>query len=452
MPDILHLKPQDVDAAEKRGKYTVCVVGCGQLGAQYTVAFSEAGFKVTCADEDQSLIKRLAKGKTTFSERELEPKLRSCLRTGIANTTSDVKAAVAQSDIVILTASVKIDEKTNSDFSEAENTFKQIGATMRRGVLVIYAGVAGFGFTEGVVKETLENTSGFKAGTDFGLAYATIRMTEGERGTGIVSNLSWTVAANDKASLDAASLVLSATTKNGVRQAVNIKIAELAALFAFARESVSAALTNEMAVLCESAGVDYFEMLKLMDLGLQDSGYAPTIDEAGGKRETRLLLESGENLGVKLRLLELARQVNESMLRHAVNLTQDILRSCGKTLRRSRIAVMGATGPETSGESLVKMLEAKGARINLYDPRGRKNEETDPMRVPKRNLTEAVENSDCMIVLTAEDQFKRLNLKNLRSVMKMPAAIVDLAGLFEPQRVESEGFIYRGLGRGFDKE
>jgi hypothetical protein len=36
--------------------------------------------------------------------------------------------------------------------------------------------------------------------------------------------------------------------------------------------------------------------------------------------------------------------------------------------------------------------------------------------------------------------------------MKMPAAIVDLAGLFEPHRVESEGFIYRGLGRGFDKE
>jgi hypothetical protein len=32
--------------------------------------------------------------------------------------------------------------------------------------------------------------------------------------------------------------------------------------------------------------------------------------------------------------------------------------------------------------------------------------------------------------------------------MKMPAAIVDLTGAIEPQKVEKEGFIYRGLGRG----
>jgi hypothetical protein len=32
--------------------------------------------------------------------------------------------------------------------------------------------------------------------------------------------------------------------------------------------------------------------------------------------------------------------------------------------------------------------------------------------------------------------------------MKMPAAIVDLEGIVEPNKVEKEGFIYRGLGRG----
>jgi hypothetical protein len=51
-----------------------------------------------------------------------------------------------------------------------------------------------------------------------------------------------------------------------------------------------------------------------------------------------------------------------------------------------------------------------------------------------------------------EDQFKRLNLKSLRSLMKTQASIVDLAGLFEPELVESEGFIYRGLGRGVEKK
>jgi hypothetical protein len=49
--------------------------------------------------------------------------------------------------------------------------------------------------------------------------------------------------------------------------------------------------------------------------------------------------------------------------------------------------------------------------------------------------------------LTEHDQFKHLNLKKLRAVMKMPAAIVDLIGAIEPQKVEKEGFTYSGLGR-----
>jgi UDP-N-acetyl-D-mannosaminuronate dehydrogenase len=67
-------------------------------------------------------------------------------------------------------------------------------------------------------------------------------------------------------------------------------------------------------------------------------------------------------------------------------------------------------------------------------------------------LNEAVEGTDCIVILTEHDQFKRLNLKKLRAVMKMPAAIVDLTGTIEPQKVEKEGFIYRGLGRGAGKK
>jgi hypothetical protein len=31
--------------------------------------------------------------------------------------------------------------------------------------------------------------------------------------------------------------------------------------------------------------------------------------------------------------------------------------------------------------------------------------------------------------------------------MRMPAAIVDLTGMYEPKKVEREGLTYRGLGR-----
>jgi len=40
----------------------------------------------------------------------------------------------------------------------------------------------------------------------------------------------------------------------------------------------------------------------------------------------------------------------------------------------------------------------------------------------------------------------------LQAEIKTPAAIVDLTRMIEPKKVEKEGFIYRGLGRGVWKK
>jgi nucleotide sugar dehydrogenase len=449
MPAVLRLKPEEIDTIEKRGKYTVSVIGCGQKGVLYATAFAEAGFRVICTDADQSLVKRLAKGKTPFSEREMESKLKSFMRTGQLSATSELKSAVSQSDIIIMTLSMKIDDKKSPDYSEVESSCKQVGAALSRGALFIYGGIAGFGFTEGVIKETLENTSGLRVGEDFGLVYNPIQISDGQPVTSI-ANQELKVAAIDSASLDAASTVLGVITKKGVKQIPDVKTAELAVLFTVAKRDANIALANELAIFCENAGTDYFETLKLLDM--RETSFFPTIAEEDNRSEAYLLLENAENLNTKLRLSALARQINEDMARHAVNLTQDTLRSCGKTLRRARVAVLGTAKPRTATDTFVRMLETKGAKTSLYDPLFSKNELLDATRALKRSLNEAVEGTDCIVILTGQDQFKRLNLKKLQALMKKPAAIVDLVGIIEPQKVEKEGFTYRGLGRGAGKK
>ena len=451
MPAILRVKPEEIDTIEKRGKYTVTVVGCRQIGILYVTAFAEAGYKVICTDADQSLVKDLAKGKTPFAEREAESKLKRFARTGQLSATSDLKSAVSQSDIIIITFTAKIYGEKSPDYSEAENSCKQIGAAIRRGTLVIYAGMAGFGFTEGVIKETLESASGLKAGDAFGLVYNPSYIPN-KQITGTLSNKELKVAAIDKTSLDTASTVLETITGKGVKKIFDIKTAEAATLFTVAKKDASAALANELAIFCENAGLDYFEIWGLLDSDLQETCFSPTIAEEDSRDGTYLLLESAENLTTKLRLPTLARQVNEKMVRHAVNLTQDALRSCGKTLRRARVALLGAAKPKTAAATLVKLLEKKGAKVNLYNPSLSKNELADMARVLKRSLNEAAEGTDCIVIMSEQDQFKRLNLKKLRAVMKTPAAIVDLTGMIEPQKVEKESFIYRGLGRGTGKK
>jgi nucleotide sugar dehydrogenase len=445
MPEVLHLKPEEIDTVDKRAKYTVSVVGCGQSGVLYGALFAEAGFKVICTDADQSLVKRLARGKTEFPEREITCKIRSLTKTGAFTATSDLKGAVKQSDVIILAIEAKIDAKT-SDFSEVENNCKQVGAALKRGSLVIYGAVAGFGFMETVVKENLENSSGLKIGEDFGLAYSPIRVFDEYPSTYIVS----VVAADDDASLTSASAFLAAVCKKDIHRVTQFKKAELAVLFEAARRDTNIALNNELAILCENAGTDYFEVMKLLDKDALFSDSAPTT--AGGRRsESYFLMEMAENLNAKLKLTALSRQTNEDIVRHAVNLTQDALRSCGRTFRRAKIVVLGATGPGTSGETFARMLGAKGAKTSVYDPQGSKSESANSKDLPKRSLNDVVEGSDCIVQLSGRE-LKPLNIRNLRPVMRLPAAIVDLTGTLEPQEVETEGFIYRGLGRGTGKK
>ena len=451
MPESLHVKPEEIDTPEKREKFTVSVVGCEREGVLCAAAFAEAGYRVLCTDANQSVVKRLEKGKSSFVDDELETKLRSLTRTGKLGATSEIKSAVMQSDIIVLANTAKLDAKRIPDYSEIEATCKQVGTALRRGALVIYAGIAGFGFTEGIIKEELENASGFKVGEDFGLAYSPIQMLE-EHMMGSMHDQQLQVAATEKVGLDSASTVLETITKKGVEQISTVKTAELAFLFAAAQRDTNVALANELAIFCENSGQDYSEILKLLERNKPDTRALPTISEEKNRDAVYLLLESAENLNIKLRVPALARQTNEDMVRHAVNLAQDALRSCGKTLRRARIGLLGAPKPKTAAYAFWKALEGKGARITIYDPKLPESELADLAPVFKKTLNETIEGTDCIVILTRQDQFSRLNFKKLRVTMKTPAAIVDLVGVVEQDKVEKEEFVYRSIGKGTRKK
>ena len=91
MPPVLKLKPEEIDTNEKRSKYTVCVIGCGQKGIIYANAFAEAGFKVICTDADPTVIKKVAKGKTPSSQPQVEAKLKNHLNSGQISVSGEKK-------------------------------------------------------------------------------------------------------------------------------------------------------------------------------------------------------------------------------------------------------------------------------------------------------------------------------------------------------------------------
>jgi len=445
MPNVLALKPDDLDTVEKRSKYSVAVVGCNRKGIFFASAFATAGFKVTCSDADPNAVKKLAKAKTPFGEQEVECKIKRLITSGQLTVTGEIKKPVSQADIVVLAVPSRLGDNKKIDTSEALNAAKQIGAALHAGALVVYVEVAGVGFVEGAMKETLEDTSGLKTGQSFILAYAPIHNPQGKQLLEPKNGLLLRMATAGKAGQNQASTLFKTIIDNIVK-ADDVKTVEAAALFASARQDADAALANELAVFCEQAGVDFNQVLKAS--AFDTPALLPLADDEETKKGVYLLLEGAENAGAKLKLPELARQINEEMVKHSVNLTQEALRSCNKTLRRSRIAVLGAVKPSEDSEAFVKSLLVKGAKVSFYG-HALKGDAPE-LEIVKTSLNEAVEGADCIVLLGADD--KPLNLRRLKTLTKTPSVMVDLTGALDRGAVEAEGFIYRGLGRGRDKE
>jgi UDP-N-acetyl-D-mannosaminuronic acid dehydrogenase len=451
---IMQAKPEEMDTPEKRGKRTVSIIGCGQTGILQAILFADAGFKVTCVDADQTTISHIARGRAPFLKNETGAKLKTHTKTGRLNATNEIRDAVSHSDIIALTTPVKISSKKKAEYSDIETACKKIGSSLQSGSLIIITTLTGIGVTEGLIKETLENTSGLKAGTDFGLAYSPLQTLHTQTWEEASSHQR-IVAATDKDSLRTASIVLETLTKRGARKTGNVKAAEVAALLEVLRRDVNIALANETALFCEKVGVDYIEAQRIISTDTDSLPSPPILADESVSDEPYILLEDTESFNVKSRIATAARDTNEETVKHVANLVKDALRSCGKTLKRARIALLGASQTPNSqsplkrtAKKIVETLEARGAKVSLYDPYLPENEIADTPYHFKKTITEAVDRADCIIILTAHDQFKRMNLRKMRLTMKMPAAIVDLEGVAEPSKIEKEGFVYRGLGRG----
>jgi len=454
MLGIMTIKKEDLDTPEKREKFTVCVVGCGRMGLPHACLFAEANFKVIGVDTDPSVLNVIKKGKAPFFEAGMDILLKKHVKDGRLTVTNNAEKAASESDVIMLVVQTPIDEKKKPDYSFVERACKNVGMGLHSGSLFISASTVGPGVTESIVKETLEKASGLKAGADFGLAYSPIRATSG-RVLYNVANLPRVVGAINEASLKVATLVLNTIVKAGTVEVRNIKTAEAVKLFQNVQRDVGLALANEFGLFCEKAGIDYLEVQKAANTDPYCHLLVPGIVSGHIPKDPYLLIEEGENLGVKLKMTLLTREINDSMVNHAVRLVKEALQACGKTLRRAKVAVLGVSYRPNVKEprgsltkELVQLLAARGVVVRVFDPYFSQKELVELGYPAETTLSKAIEGTDCIVVVVGHERFKKLNLRRARFLAKKPAAIVDLGHVFDPVKVEKEGFVYRELGRG----
>nr|MBA2285649.1 hypothetical protein [Ktedonobacteraceae bacterium] len=63
------------------------------------------------------------------------------------------------------------------------------------------------------------------------------------------------------------------------------------------------------------------------------------------------------------------------------------------------------------------------------------------------NAYEVAEQADALVIVTEWNEFKSLNMLQIRSTMRQPV-LIDGRNLYEPSEMNRLGFTYRGIGRG----
>ncbi len=454
MPRMTTLRETDIDSPEKREKFTISVIGCGRMGLPTACLFAEKGFRVIGTDANPAVVDLLRRGRIPFAEQGLKDRMKKLIEKGSFVITNDSKEAASASDVIVFFVPTPVDRRKKPDYSYVERACKEVGRGLRAGSLVIFESTVGLGVTETLVKGTLENVSGLNAGNDFGLAYSPIRASPG-RVLRDIATYPRVVAGIDEQSLRAAHLLLSTIIKAKIIEVRNIKTAEATKLFENAHRDVNIALANEFARFCEKAGIDFMEAQKAANTQPYSHILTPGIVGGHIPTNSHVLIEGAENLNVKPSILGLARKTNDEMVRHALNLTRDALRQCGKTLRRAKISVLGASYRQNVKEArgsliseLVKKIDEKGATVLVYDPFFSHEEMVELGYLAERTLTKTVKGVDCLLITVGHSQFKQLNLKRIKLLVKKPAAIVDVGHVVDPVKAEKEGFVYRGVGRG----
>ncbi|MFE9027392.1 nucleotide sugar dehydrogenase [Streptomyces iakyrus] len=256
------------------------------------------------------------------------------------------------------------------DLSQLEAAARTLAAHLRPHTTVILESPVYPGTTEEYLRPLLEEGSGLRAGRDFHLAYSPSRVDPGNRDVTpattpkVIGGL--TPACTESAAAFHARLTDKVVRARGPREAETVQLLETN------YRHVNIALVNEMAVLCNDLGVDLWDVIRCAEtkpFGFQAFRPGPGV---GGHSVPQDMTAPG---GRGLRMVELARQVNDRMPGYVVQRAAALLNEHGKSARGARVLLLGVTyKPDladlqgTPAREIALRLRELGATVSYHDP------------------------------------------------------------------------------------
>jgi UDP-N-acetyl-D-mannosaminuronic acid dehydrogenase len=436
---------------------SVCVLGLGYVGLTLATVLSDVGFKVTGVDRDERLIRDVRAGKPHFHEKGLEEMLRAIARLPQPPQYLTSLPGPSASAYVITVGTPILRPSLEPNLDYVRNATAEVARVLRKGDLVILRSTVPVGTTRKVVMPLLEDMSGLQAGHDFDLAFCPERTVEG-RALRELRELPQIVGGLNAASAERAAKLFRRSTQT-IIDVGSIESAEMLKIMDNTYRDVMFSYSNQMALLCESLGLDLVPLVRAANQGYNRNRIPVPSPGVGGaclSKDPYILASVCRNADVDDSLFLLGRRINESMPAHACNRLAQELARCDKRLNGAEVLVLGFAfkgKPETSDMrdsptiDLVRTLRERGARVRGHDPLV-SPAEIEGLGVTVCTLEEGFRGVDAVIIMLDHHVYEEMDLAGLVEQARKPAVVIDGWHLFNADDLQQvPGITYRCIGR-----
>jgi nucleotide sugar dehydrogenase len=454
---IISLTVDEIRNYLKSGQVRVSIVGIGRIGLPTALSFAHSGLPTIGVDINTKLVQMINSGNYPLNdEPEFDKIFEDVIKSKTFSATTDIGEAIPKSNLIILSLPTPMDKNNVPDYSAITSVVKSLSKLLKPGSLIVVESTIEPGFVENELISIIENNDQkLKAGKDFSIATCPETANPGE----ILSDfkkLPRLVGGIDVRTTDLVSEIYTHVFNVEMIKMPDCKTANAAKLTANVFRDINIAFVNELAILFENLGIDIIKVLEACDKKYNFQTHYPGAGVGGPclPVNSYQILNSArgmENNGM-LRIIRAARETNESMPYHVVELLADALNEAGKSVKGSTIALLGLSyKPNVRDiqlspvEAIIKRLDQLDAKIKIYDPYFKSTEVFS--HKTEDDLVNAITNADAAIIVTAHKEFHSIEPTLFAAKMKTPV-LVDARGLIDIHAAKKAGLIFRGIGRG----
>lgn len=429
--------------------FKIAVIGTGYVGLVTAACLADLGNQVICVDNDYKKLENLKKNIVPIFEPGLSELLQKNKLAKRIIFSHNIKEAAAKSEIIFICVGTPANADGGADLSAVEKVACEIAQVIKS-----YKVIVGKSTVPALTGERIKQAISLKTKDkiDFDVVSNPEFLREGQAIADTMHPDRIVIGVESRRAEEIMTKLYKPLKSPIV--VTNIQTAEIIKHACNSFLSTKISFINAIAHICEKLGADVEKVAQAMGL---DKRIAKDFLNAGlgfggycFPKDLDAFIHLAEKHGYNFELLKSVRKINNEQKGFFLKKINEVL----WVVKNKNIGVLGLSFKPNTDDirnsiavNIIKTLKDAGAKIKAYDPQSMEKAKIELKGVKFcKNAYEVAKKSDCLVIMTEWEEFKKIDLAKIKKLMAQPV-IIDGRNIFEPVLMKKLGFVYKCIGR-----